>query len=135
MLVNKEIDKLAWLYIKNGKLLAARSKGKILFYVPGGKREDGESDNEALIREIKEEVSVELEPETIKYAGTFKAVADGKSANIIVKLTCYFSEYKGELKPDAEIEEIGYVSYRDKLKCSAGTIVIMDWLLELGLIT
>jgi ADP-ribose pyrophosphatase YjhB (NUDIX family) len=126
---------LAWLYLKNGKLIAARSKGKSLFYVPGGKREDGESDNEALIREIKEEVCVELQPNTIKYAGTFNAEADGKSEGVMVKLTCYFAEYQGELKPDAEIEEIDYVSYADKALCSAGTIVVMDWLHSKKLLT
>ncbi|MGC9551516.1 NUDIX domain-containing protein, partial [Vibrio metoecus] len=46
---------LAWVLIQDGKLLAVRSKGKALFYFPGGKREAGESDEEALIREIKEE--------------------------------------------------------------------------------
>jgi len=131
----KEIDKLAWLHIKNEKLLVARSKGKSLFYIPGGKRELGELDNEALIREIKEEVSVNLFSDSIKYAGTFKAVADGKSENIIVKLTCYFADYQGKLKPDAEIEEIAYVSYVDKAKCSEGTVVIIEWLHEHGLIT
>lgn len=132
---NKEIDKLAWLYLKNQKLLVARSKNKSLFYVPGGKREDGESDNQALIREIKEEVSVDLLPETIKYTGTYKAEADGKSEGMVVKLTCYFAEYQGELHPDSEIEKIDYVSYADKALCSAGTIVIMDFLHEKGLMT
>jgi 8-oxo-dGTP diphosphatase len=60
------IDKLAWCCIKDKRLLGARSKGKNIYYIPGGKREEGESDHEALIREIKEELSVDLKPETIQ---------------------------------------------------------------------
>lgn len=82
-----EIDKLAWLYIQNKQLLGARSKGKNTYYIPGGKREAGESDEQALIREIKEELSVDLIPSTIKYAGTFKAQADGKPDGVMVKMT------------------------------------------------
>ena len=76
--MTKEIDKLAWLYIRNGKLLSARSKNKALFYLPGGKRELGESDEQALIREIQEEISVNLIANSINYAGTFKAQAPKK---------------------------------------------------------
>ncbi|MDP8040074.1 MULTISPECIES: NUDIX hydrolase [Pasteurellaceae] len=69
--MNTEIDKLAWLYIQNNQVLMARSKGKEKFYLPGGKREQGEDDNTALIQEIKEELCVDLLPNTIQYAGTF----------------------------------------------------------------
>ena len=126
--MNKIIDKLAWLYIRDGKLLNARSKGKELFYLPGGKREEGESDQQALIREIKEEVSVDLIPNTIKYAFTFTAKADGKSSDTLVKLTCYYADFQGSLSPDEEIEEIDFIAYEDKHLCSFGSIKVMDWL-------
>jgi 8-oxo-dGTP pyrophosphatase MutT (NUDIX family) len=132
--VSKEIDKLAWLYIRDGKLLSARSKNKTLFYIPGGKREVGESDEQALVREIKEEISVDLIPSTIKYAETFRAPADGKSNDTIVKLTCYFAEFKGELCSDAEIEEIDFIGYENKALCSLGSIKVMGWLKSQGLI-
>ncbi|MGS0730286.1 NUDIX hydrolase, partial [Shewanella sp. 0m-11] len=72
--------------------------------MPGGKREAGESDEQALVREIKEELSVELKPSTIEYMNTFTAQADGKAEGVSVKLTCYFADFSGELQPDAEIE-------------------------------
>ncbi len=70
--MNKVIDKLAWIFIKDGKLLMVRSKGKELFYLPGGKREAGESDEQALVREIKEEISVDLVPDSIKYVDIYR---------------------------------------------------------------
>lgn len=126
--MKKEIDKLAWLYIQEGKLLSARSKNKELFYIPGGKRENGESDEEALIREIKEEISVNLIHSSIKYAETFTARADGKSSETTVKLTCYFADFQGQLAPDAEIEEIDFIAYSNKHLCSLGSIKVMNWL-------
>jgi 8-oxo-dGTP pyrophosphatase MutT (NUDIX family) len=123
-----EIDKLAWLYIKDKQLLGARSKGKTTFYIPGGKREPGESDQAALIREIKEELSVNLIPTTIKYAETFKAQAHDKPTGTLVKIACYFADFTEEIKANAEIEEVIWLSYRDKERCSPVTQIIMDWL-------
>lgn len=126
--MKKEIDKLAWLYVDNGKLLNARSKNKTLFYLPGGKREQGESDQQALIREIKEEISVDLIPSSIKYATTFKAQADSENSDVIVKLTCYYADFQGELTPAAEIEEIQFIDYEHKYLCSLGSIKVIEWL-------
>jgi len=124
----KEIDKLAFLYVKERKLLMARSINKDLFYIPGGKREVGESDEQALIREIKEEISVDIIPSSIKYAKTFLAKADGKEANIMVKLTCYFANFESDLHPDAEIEEIRFLDSKEKLLCSKASILVLDYL-------
>jgi 8-oxo-dGTP diphosphatase len=123
-----EIDKLAWLHIRDKKLLGARSKGKDSYFIPGGKREAGESDQQALIREIQEELSVDLAPETIEYAGTFKAQAHGKPEGTLVKVTCYLAEHSGEIRASAEIEEVVWLSSADKARCSPVAGLILDWL-------
>lgn len=130
----KEIDKLAWILIKHKKLLCVRSINKSLFYTPGGKREVGESDEEALTREIKEELMVDLIPNTINYANTFIAQADGKSDGIQVKLTCYFADYDGELTPDAEIEEMAWLNSSNRDKLSVAGKLVVDWLVTKHLI-
>ena len=132
--VKKVIDKLAWLYIQDGKLLSARSKDRALYYIPGGKRELGESDEQALVREIKEEISVDLIPNTIKYAATFEAQADGKEEGVIVKLTCYFAEFEGELSASSEIEEIRFIDYRNRSDFSLGGVKVMEWLKQQKLV-
>ncbi|MGF1701461.1 NUDIX domain-containing protein [Photobacterium makurazakiensis] len=132
--MGKVIDKLAWLHIHDGKLLVVRSKGKELFYIPGGKREVGESDEQALVREVKEELSVDLEPKTIKYAGSFTAQADGKASDVSVQLTCYYSDFNGDLKPDAEIDELNYFDMGDVSSCSLATILVIEQLTSQGLI-
>ena len=54
------IDKLAWIYIRDRRILSTRSKGKNAWYIPGGKKEQGETDKQALVREIKEELTLIL---------------------------------------------------------------------------
>ena len=107
------IDKVAHIQIEGGQVLTARSKGKNRFYLPGGKRERGESDQETLIREIKEEMSLEIIPDSISYLGTFSAQADGKIEGIDVQMTCYTADYIGMPKASNEIEEIRWMNYSD----------------------
>lgn len=99
------IDKMAFIEIRNRKVLETCSYGKEKWYIPGGKRDGNESDHEALIREVKEELLVDLIPETIKHYGTFEAQAHGKPEGTVVRMTCYTAKYNGELKPSAEVEK------------------------------
>lgn len=108
-----EIDKIAWIFVKKSKVLSTISKGKDTYYIPGGKREAGESDEQALIREVREELSVDLIPSTIKLYGTFRAQAHGKTEGTIVKMTCYTAKFKGKLKPAAEVEKIVWITASD----------------------
>lgn len=129
------IDKLAWIYIKDKKILSTRSRGKNVWYIPGGKREPGESDQEALLREIKEELSVDLLPSTLEYVGTFKAQAHGKPEGTFVQMTCYSSDFAGELQPAAEVEEMTYLtSVVDKNLLSPVDVIIFAWLKDRNLI-
>ncbi len=104
------IDKLAFIYIKDRKILSTRSKGKDAWYIPGGKREGNESDQQALLREVKEELTVDLKPSTITYLETFKAQAHGKPEGVFVQMTCYTADFTGEIEPSSEIEEIAWLT-------------------------
>lgn len=126
----KTIDKIAWVYLENQHILCVRSKDKELFYIPGGKRESGEQDQQTLIREIEEELNVHLSPETIVHAGTFEAPADGKADGIVVRLTCYTADYQGELLPQSEIEELAWLSYHDLERVSAASKLVFEQLHE-----
>lgn len=128
------IDKLAWIYIKDKKILSTMSKGKDTYYIPGGKREPLENDIEALTREVKEELSVDLDLNTLKYYGAFQAQAHGKSEGVVVKMSCYTSDYTGELKADSEIAELTWLEYKDLDKISPVDKLIFKDLYDKGLI-
>ncbi len=108
------IDTVAWVLIENGRILCARPRGKDVFYIPGGKREGSESDVETLLREIKEELTVLLDPDTAVHAGTYEAGAPGLPESTVVRMACYTADYQGELTPSSEIEEMAWFSYTDR---------------------
>ncbi|MDQ6985651.1 MAG: NUDIX domain-containing protein [Candidatus Dojkabacteria bacterium] len=120
------IDKVAFIYIKNNKLLSARSINKTAFYTPGGKREKNESDIECLTRELKEELNVDFIAISANHYGDFQAHAHGKDMSIVVKMKCYFGEFKGELLPSSEIEEIKWLDSNDIGKDYTSKV---DWLI------
>lgn len=124
----KVIDKIAWIELKDGQILSTRSKGKDVYYIPGGKREEQETDAQTLIREIKEELTIDLLPATITYLGTFQAQAHGHASGIEVKMECYTSSYTGTITANSEIEEVIWLSYQDKNKVSPVDKLIFDWL-------
>lgn len=128
------IDKVAWIYIKDKKVLCTLSKGKDTYYSPGGKREQGETDEETLIREVKEELSVDIKRDTIQYYGTFEAQADGKEKGVMVKMTCYLVEYEGDLMPSSEIEKFDWLDTNDMDKISLAGKLIFEDLKKQGLI-
>ncbi|MGY0149580.1 NUDIX hydrolase [Edwardsiella tarda] len=132
--VAKEIDKLGWVYIQDKKILMARSYHKATYYIPGGKREAGESDQAALIREIKEELSVDLLADSIVSLGEFRGQADGKPAGVRVKIHCFRGEFSGELAANAEIEHIAWLTYADRARCSLVSAKILAALNAQGLI-
>jgi 8-oxo-dGTP diphosphatase len=129
------IDKIAWLHLHDGQLLSTRSRGKDRYYLPGGKREPGETDAQTLLREIQEELTVALDPTSLVYAGIFEAPAHGHPAGVLVRMTCYWaSRYTGTLQPAAEIEEVVWLRYRHRPEVSAVDQLIFDWLCEQGLL-
>lgn len=102
------IDKLAFIEILNRRVLETRSYGKDARYIPGGKRENNESDQEALMPEMKEELQIDIIPETLKHYGTFEAQAHGKPKGTLVRMTCYQGKYSGKLAPSAEVEQMDW---------------------------
>ncbi|WP_157434046.1 NUDIX hydrolase [Actinoalloteichus sp. GBA129-24] len=128
------VDKVAWVRLTDRRILSARTRGRDVFYFPGGKREPGESDVETLIREVREELAVEIVPDTARRLGTFEAQAHGKPAGVLVRLTCYTAEAVGTPTASMEIEEIALLSYADRERVSAVDKIVFDHLYEQGLL-
>lgn len=99
--------------IKDGKLLMLKGKGYNELWTPGGKIEQGETDEDCLRRELAEEIGVKITG--LKF---FKEYS-GKSfyhPNRITKQKIYIVSISGEIKPDAEIESYVWLTREDFVK-------------------
>ena len=102
----KTIHKIAAVVIQNNKFLMVRKKGKDIWTSLGGRPEDGETEEQALLREIKEEMGCNAKIE-IKI-GDFEAPAAHDDAT--VRLSAYLVTLEGEIVfQDPELEEYRFL--------------------------
>ena len=126
------IDKIAWLELADGRILSTRSQGKDVYYLPGGKREPGESDVDTLVREVQEELAVTIDPTTAVHEGTFTAQAHGHATGVAVQMTCYSARYQGVPTASNEIAEVRWLTYADRDHVSPVDQLIFDHLHQAG---
>src|SRR3989344_6656545 len=105
--MNDRIDiyKAGGILIKDRKFLVTRSRGKDIFYAPGGRIEQGEDPETALVRELEEELSIRVKKDCLKPFGTFLHPSAGKN-HLTIKMAVFLVEaWEGEIVPSHEIEE------------------------------
>jgi 8-oxo-dGTP diphosphatase len=127
------VDTVAWVRLEGGRILCARPRGKDIFYVPGGKREGAESDLQVLLREIAEELTVALRPETVRHVGTYEAEQpDGERGAAVVRMSCYTGDYAGTLATSSEIDELAWFCYADRARVPRVDQLLFDDLKAAG---
>lgn len=109
--MNKLIETVALIHIKGKKLLLVRPKSKKIFYMPGGKKDQSENNLQALVREIKEEIQLDIDPKTVDFYGVFEAQAYGKEKGVMVRVHCYTANHSGQIQSSSEIDEVAYFSH------------------------
>ena len=101
------VRKVALLHFTDqGKVLFARTRGQALAYTVGGKVKEGETDEEALIREVKEETGVDLIPESIRFYFLFQGPCHGYVEGTLLKMLCFTADFIGTPTPCGEIEQL-----------------------------
>jgi 8-oxo-dGTP pyrophosphatase MutT (NUDIX family) len=137
--INKVLLPTAGLVIVNdGKLLLAFSKNKRAFYLPGGKVDAGETAIQALIREIREEMNIEIAANKLTFFMHISAPAFRESAEIIMEQDCFIYDLRSRLMPGAEIGELRFFSFEDYLQeehLVPGVIILFEELVKRGLIS
>ena len=101
-----DIYKASGIIVEDRKVLATRSKGRSMYIQPGGKLEAGETETEAVIRELREEMGIEVTEGDLEKIDDFYAEAAGQAGKRL-KLAAYLvKRYDGEPSPQSEVEEI-----------------------------
>lgn len=107
-----------------------RNQGRNLFYFPGGMREPGESDAQALVREIGEELQTVINEATMAHVVTVQGRGDGGGSD--ARMICYTAGHRGELVPDHEIAELAWLGYLDRHRVSPVDQLVFDALHSAG---
>lgn len=124
------VEKVAWVLVRDGRLLVARNRGRDLFYLPGGRREAGETHADTLVREVMEELGVRLSPATMRLVAEVTAARD--AAPGLVRMTCYTAEHVGEPAAAGEIAEVAWFTASDHARVTAAERAVMDVLVSAG---
>jgi 8-oxo-dGTP diphosphatase len=110
---------------QENRILMCRSRGREHYYLPGGKINPSESLEEALIRECKEEITIDIIPSTIKLFSRFEAEAYGFQEPRIVIMNCFNFDYVGTIQAAAEIDDIFWAGMEDLEKLAPAGKILM----------
>ena len=99
---------------RGSTLLLVRVRQNQHWYLPGGKIEDHESPQSALQRELREELGIQLCPDSVKYLYTVVGPAYGEPG--LVELMCFSGEWSGEPQARGEISEVQWLEFDETRK-------------------
>jgi 8-oxo-dGTP pyrophosphatase MutT (NUDIX family) len=94
----------AMLVRADGRTLLVRKRHTTIFMQPGGKIDPGETTQSALVRELKEELGISVDIQSLVPLGQFLAPA-ANEAGVMVDAALFMVECDQTVQPAAEIEE------------------------------
>lgn len=106
------IKKVGAVIVKDKKLLVLKKRGLGPLISPGGKPESGESPEQTLRRELRDELGVEVSSFSLMDTFQGPAVHEGMD----IEMVTFFAEVAGEPKPQQEIEGMEWIdrNYKEK---------------------
>jgi 8-oxo-dGTP diphosphatase len=132
-----DLYKAAGIIIRDKKLLVERSEGKQFFIAPGGQIEAGETASQALVRELKEEFSIDVDERDFEPFGTFSAEAVNHPGRQVHMQVFTVRQWRGEIVPDNEVEEVRWLGATVPEGMQVGSIFaheVLPRLVEQGLV-
>ena len=132
-----DIYKAGGIIIQHRKLLFARSKHTENFIDPGGRIEPGETPTEALVRELNEELSIDVDEADLEFFGEFSAEAANHPGRVVHMEVYMVKGWRGEIVASSEIEELQWITSDTVSSFKVGSIFggqVLPLLKEKGMI-
>ena len=92
------------------------------FIDPGGKIEQGETAKQALVRELKEELSIDVDESDLEFFGEFVAEAANHKGKTVNMQAFIVKKWQGTIRSDAEIEELRWLTSNLPTDIQVGSI-------------
>lgn len=105
-----DIYKAAGIIIVGRKLLFTRAEGMEVFIDPGGQIEAGETAKQALVRELKEELSIDVNENDLEAFGEYVAEAANHKGRTVHMQAFMVKKWQGEIEASAEVEELRWLT-------------------------
>lgn len=103
-----------WIKRDGARLLCVRTRNRERFYLPGGKIDPGETPRTAVMREVAEELGVQLDEPSLRQIGRFVGQGHNLPAGQHVEMTCFLADHIGDFIPGREIVEYAWLSQCDR---------------------
>lgn len=117
------IRKASGIIIVGRKVLVERSAGKEYFIHPGGRIEPGETAKQAVIRELKEEFTIDVAEEDLEEFDQNTAPA-ANSPEVLVHMDVFLvKKWQGAIRPDSEVEDIRWLTSEVPKDIKVGSIM------------
>ncbi|QJB30100.1 NUDIX domain-containing protein [Chitinophaga oryzae] len=130
------IDCVGLIVVENRELLLAFSKNKGAWYLPGGKVDAGETPLQAMQREIKEELNMDLTADSLQWYYHITAPAFGEK-DLLMRQDCFRHQLRQTPQPSAEIGAVRFFSleaYRQEPHQVRGVLLAFEKLQQDGLV-
>lgn len=95
----------ACLLDRNGRVLLVRKRDTRYYMLPGGKAEPGETPVQTLVRELREELGIEIQQQALDPLGRFEAQAANEPGHRVCA-DVFVGKLDGSVEPLAELESL-----------------------------
>ncbi|MGI8882080.1 MAG: NUDIX hydrolase [Jatrophihabitans sp.] len=102
---------VGWVHTSGGRLLSVRARDRDRFSLPGGKLEPDETPEQALVREVGEELGMTLTE--LRPAFTVRTSDHGTDLLTELTMYCYYGVATGHARPARAIAELAWLSEHD----------------------
>ncbi|MDQ0577501.1 NUDIX domain-containing protein [Agromyces albus] len=120
--------------VRERRVLMVTARDRDVFYMPGGKIDDGESAADAAAREAREEVALDLDPATLDELFEVVVQAHGEPEGRLVRMRVFRAETDAAPAASAEVGSVHWVTTADAHRCPPAGAEVLARLAASGII-